>query len=158
APAALVPLILQAASALDAAHAATDGRGRPAPIVHRDLKPDNVFVVAGDAGPHAKLLDFGIAKIASGASTASHEAHGTPQYMAVEQIEGCAVQPQTDVAALGLTVFFCLTGRSYWKMATSKQATMAALLREILAGATTPASDRARELGVVGAQLTPEFD
>ena len=158
APATLVPLVLQAASALDAAHAATDGNGQPAPIVHRDLKPDNIFVVAGDAGPQVKLLDFGMAKIASATSTASQEIRGTPQYMAVEQIEGHAVQPQTDVAALGLTVFFCVTGRSYWRSASSKEATTAALLREILAGTATPASERARELGVEGIELTPEFD
>jgi serine/threonine-protein kinase len=158
APAMLVPIVLQAASALDAAHAATDGEGRSAPIVHRDLKPDNVFVVAGGAEPHAKLLDFGIAKIASAASLASQEVRGTPQYMAPEQIEGRAVQAQTDVAALGLTVFFCLTGRSYWKAASARDATMSSLLREILAGTGTPASARARDLGVEGVELAPEFD
>jgi serine/threonine protein kinase len=158
APATLVPLVLQAASALDAAHTAVDSEGKPAPIVHRDLKPDNIFVVASDGGPSAKVLDFGIAKVISGASDASQEVRGTPQFMAAEQIEGRAAQPETDVAALGLTVFFCLTGRSYWKAASRRDAPMAALIREVMEGTRVPASERARELGASGVELGDAFD
>ncbi|MBX3245579.1 MAG: serine/threonine protein kinase [Myxococcales bacterium] len=95
-------------------------------LVHRDLKPANIFLArlrggpASDSGPprttqvdeRAVLLDFGLAKSVSGAPslTASGEALGTPQYMAPEQATGEAVDPRTDVYALGAILYEMLTG------------------------------------------------
>ena len=84
------------ADALAFAHAAG--------IVHRDLKPENVLLAAG----HAYLLDFGIAKLASGASessniTAPGFALGTRRYMAPEQAFGSAtVDARADIYAWGV--------------------------------------------------------
>jgi serine/threonine-protein kinase len=98
-----VAITRQIAGALSAAHA----RG----IVHRDLKPDNVFLV-GDpevpGGERIKLLDFGIAKLATeptGMRTRTGSVMGTPTYMAPEQCRGVAVDHRADLYSLGCILF-----------------------------------------------------
>jgi len=105
-------LIRQIADALGAAHA--EG------VVHRDLKPDNIFI-ATDAespdGERIKILDFGIAKLASrkvdpGFHTRIGRLLGTPPYMAPEQWLGAErVDHKTDIYALGCIFFEMLSGR-----------------------------------------------
>jgi serine/threonine-protein kinase len=84
------------------------GRG----VVHRDIKPQNVIVRDGlEAGRRAKLLDFGIARIAHERTlTATGEVVGTLAYMSPEQAEGDAVGPESDVYSLGLTAYECWAG------------------------------------------------
>jgi hypothetical protein len=103
----LVQVMTEVLSALAAAHAIG--------IVHRDLKPDNVLVTAEG---HAKVLDFGIAKLAPelhqqlSPRTRTGALLGTPQYMAPEQISGSGgVDPRTDVYAAGVVVYELATGR-----------------------------------------------
>jgi hypothetical protein len=95
------------ALALDAAHA----HG----LVHRDVKPANILLQrsAGGAVQHVYLTDFGIAKSASfsGGLTGAGASIGTVGYMAPEQLEGREVTAQTDVYALAVTFYECLTGR-----------------------------------------------
>jgi serine/threonine-protein kinase len=82
-------------------------------IVHRDLKPDNIFLIEGEDGPKVKILDFGLARVLGADTTLSAEGSilGTPLYMAPEQIEAAAVDPRTDVYAMGGVLFHMLTGR-----------------------------------------------
>ena len=103
----LVQVMTEVLSALAAAHAIG--------IVHRDLKPDNVLVTAEG---HAKVLDFGIAKLAPelhqqlSPRTRTGALLGTPQYMAPEQISGTGgVDPRTDVYAAGVVLYELATGR-----------------------------------------------
>jgi serine/threonine protein kinase len=105
--------------ALDHAHS----RG----VVHRDIKPQNVLVTE-DGDPRAKLMDFGVARIADAAAlTAPGDVVGTLAYMAPEQAEGRAeVGPEADVYSLALMLYECWTGQN-----PNRRATPAATARAI---------------------------
>jgi serine/threonine protein kinase len=105
-PARAVSVISQAATALDAAHAAG--------LVHRDVKPGNILLT-GDArtsADHAYLSDFGVTKReATGAAlTRTGQFVGTVDYVAPEQIRGGEVDGRADVYSLGCVLYRCLTG------------------------------------------------
>jgi serine/threonine protein kinase len=98
-------LLLPVVSAVGAAHALG--------IVHRDLKPENIFIEASCG--IVKVLDFGIAKLTAAdavvALTPSGALLGTPYYMSPEQAFGAKhVDHRTDVWALGLILYRCLSG------------------------------------------------
>jgi eukaryotic-like serine/threonine-protein kinase len=100
-------LVLQAAEGLGAAHRAG--------IIHRDVKPANLFVVNPGA-PLVKVLDFGISKFnlpdPSGPLTVVGTTMGTPLYMSYEQLlSSNSVDLRTDVYALGVVLYECLTAR-----------------------------------------------
>lgn len=89
-------------------------------IIHRDLKPDNVFLVPDPAlprGERAKVLDFGIAKLAddeegSSLQTKTGTLMGTPVYMSPEQCRGAGgVDHRSDIYALGCVLYQMLCGR-----------------------------------------------
>ncbi len=86
-------------------------------IIHRDLKPENVQLWRGSSGAlHPKLLDFGIAKVGDGASSAltgATDIMGTPEYMAPEQWRGSKfVSGACDQWALAVIVYRLVTGVS----------------------------------------------
>lgn len=98
----LVPTLERIADVLDTIH----GRG----IIHRDLKPGNILFNERD---EAFLGDFGVAKniIKPGGFTATDMILGTIDYMSPEQIQGGQdLDGRTDVYALGIMLFFILTG------------------------------------------------
>lgn len=93
---------LDVLDALEGAH----GAG----IVHRDVKPGNVMVPSEGT---AKLADFGIASLKDDPKiTQTGLLLGSPSYMAPEQAEGTGSGPETDLWALGATLFFVVEGHA----------------------------------------------
>jgi eukaryotic-like serine/threonine-protein kinase len=92
-------LTLELAEALDCAHA----QG----VVHRDLKPANILLTEDG---HAKIADFGVAKLNLSNQTLAGRVLGTPAYMSPEQLHGEAVDGRSDLFSLGVILYTVLTG------------------------------------------------
>ncbi len=104
----VVRIAIQILDGLAVAHAAG--------IVHRDLTPENVILSQSAGFPdYVRLIDFGIAKVLDEERTAqltrTGTLLGTPEYMAPEQALGRAVDPRTDLYAVGVLLFRMATGR-----------------------------------------------
>ena len=84
-------------------------------IVHRDIKPANIRV--GDDG-RAKIMDFGVAHLASSSITRTGLVVGTPSYMAPEQVMGGKALPETDIFAVGAVLYQLLTGEKPFEAPT----------------------------------------
>lgn len=148
----VVRYLYETSLALDKTHRAR--------IVHRDLKPDNLFLCEREnAPPRLKVLDFGIAKIVSDASTQANATSslGTPLYMAPEQfmLKG-GISAATDIFALGMIAFTLLAGKPYWYEESRAGGGMMAFAMHVATGPQESAVKRARELFAV--DLPSGFD
>jgi tetratricopeptide (TPR) repeat protein len=106
-------------------------------IIHRDIKPSNVLVSMHDGAPHARVIDFGIAKAIEqplGGETMHTRLGqwvGTPLYMSPEQSEGNVdVDTRSDVYSLGVLLYELLTGATPFE-APASESTMSELQRLI---------------------------
>jgi serine/threonine-protein kinase len=80
-------------------------------IVHRDIKPTNVRVHRDGKRLHAKVMDFGVAKISNSDMTATGMVMGTVSYMAPEYIRTGKPDPRSDLFAVGVMLYESLSGR-----------------------------------------------
>ncbi len=94
-------------------------------IVHRDLKPGNIHVQSSN---HVKIMDFGLARLASSGITRSGMVMGTPNYMSPEQVRGETVDMTSDVFSMG-AILYELFGFKKPFQADSLHATMMKVMR-----------------------------
>jgi serine/threonine-protein kinase len=94
-------LMMQICDGLHAAHEKS--------VIHRDVKPSNLFVQPDGT---LKILDFGIARLATSTLTASGFLVGTPEYMSPEQAIGTLVDERSDVFSAASVFYFMVTGRA----------------------------------------------
>ena len=101
-------------------------------LIHRDIKPANILISSDGL---VKAADFGIAKALSGATTdltAEGMTVGTATYIAPEQYTGDDIDQRTDLYALGMVLYECLTGRPAYVGDTPAATAAARLTREVL--------------------------
>jgi len=102
-PKVTLPIVLQALAGLGHAH--ENG------IVHRDVKPSNVFLPRGRP---AKIMDFGVARLAGGPTT-KNMIVGTPNYMSPEQVKGGDLDGRSDLFSVGLILYELVTGEKAYR-------------------------------------------
>jgi serine/threonine protein kinase len=96
----LFPMLKEISSSLEYAHKAN--------VIHRDIKPGNIIETKDG---HAKLMDFGIAKVPTSELTREGQFLGTPAYMSPEQVLGKVVDARSDLFSLGAVAYEMVTGK-----------------------------------------------
>ncbi|MCU0699891.1 MAG: serine/threonine protein kinase, partial [Myxococcaceae bacterium] len=120
-------LVAQGLHGLHHAHTLTSDGGQLLRIVHRDVSPDNLLVGFDGA---VKVVDFGIAKATSGASTTTTgTVKGKFAYMAPEYLAGDAIDGRADVYSMGVVLYELLVGSRPFR-GNSEPALIMAIMRD----------------------------
>ncbi|MFN8657240.1 MAG: protein kinase [Candidatus Obscuribacterales bacterium] len=136
----MIPLFIQACDALEHAHKAG--------IIHRDIKPSNLVITTDESGNEClKVVDFGLAKVLSGADiTHTTAVVGSAYYMSPGRWESRVSDTQSDIYALGCSLFEVLVGRppfvadSYLQVMTKHREEIAPRISALNAEAQFPPS------------------
>jgi len=131
-PARAAKIGVQVLSALAAAH--------DAGLLHRDIKPANIFLCSTPTlGEVAKVLDFGVVKLAGGATdrlTETGAMIGTLAYMSPEQARGLDLDCRTDVYAVAVSLYMALSGQRPYPGESAEE-----VIAQMLAGGTIPLAE-----------------
>jgi len=102
---------IRVAEALDYSHVPhTDGATRG--VIHRDIKPENIMVLRDDDGLRIRVMDFGVARIASDERiTKTGTIIGTPAYLSPEQVAAKGIDSRSDIYSLGVVLYECVVGQ-----------------------------------------------
>ncbi len=101
-------------------------------VVHRDIKPANLMILPG---PKVRIMDFGIARLATSNLTQVGTVVGTPTHMAPEQLMGVTADGRADLWSSGVILYELLTGKSPFLADTP-----AAVMHKVLQGEVPPPS------------------
>lgn len=108
----LLRVVSDALSGLQAAHELQDFDGSDLGVVHRDASPQNLFITFTG---QVKVLDFGIAQLASSGFTETGVIKGKLRYIAPEQLEGERVDRRADLYSMGVVLWEVATARRMWE-------------------------------------------
>ena len=108
-------------------------------VIHGDIKPSNILI--SDDGEHAKIVDFGIARLMTHGAGRDERLFGTPRYISPEQILGQKADQRSDLFSLGIVLYEMLTGHSPFEGKTSEEIT-----QEIASGAADLTGKALREV------------
>ncbi len=107
----VIDIVIKVAEALDYSHVPR-GNGEARGVVHRDIKPDNIMVLRDDDGLRIRVMDFGVARIASEERiTKTGTIVGTPAYLSPEQVAAKNVDSRSDIYSLGVVLYECVVGQ-----------------------------------------------
>jgi ABC-type transport system substrate-binding protein len=107
----VIDIGIKVAEALDYSHVPR-GDGETRGVVHRDIKPDNIMVLRDEDGLRVRVMDFGVARIASEERiTKTGTIIGTPAYLSPEQVAAKNVDSRSDIYSLGVVLYECAVGQ-----------------------------------------------
>lgn len=125
----LAAIAIESLKALSAAHERLDEAGEPKPVIHRDVTPANILIGLNGV---VKLSDFGLARAMDRSRLTDPDViKGKMAYLSPELTHGTDATPQSDIYALGVTLWQALTGKKLFEGENNAEIFMAARKAEV---------------------------